>query len=328
MKLDTSEWKNFRVGDLFYVDTGKDMSPEEEKPGYIPVICLAFENNGVCMRIAENTRHILYHAGCITVSAWAGGLRAFFQPEAFYVKGRVKILIPKDNYGIKTSLFICGVLNLENYRYSYGRKASADKIPNTVIKLPATPDGTPNWQFMEDYMTSLHYKPLTTENKPGIAPKLETEKWAFFYIRDIFEITNCCPHDLGNLEKGDIPFIGRTASNNGLQSYVSVPSDEINAPGCISISRVATNIALWQDRPFTTSQHITTLRSPYLNIHSGTFICGLLNHEMEGKFSYGRTIGQKDIDSMRLKLPVTSMGDPDWQFMEDYIKALPYGDRL
>ena len=29
-----------------------------------------------------------------------------------------------------------------------------------------------------------------------------------------------------------------------------------------------------------------------------------------------------------IKLPITTDGDPDWQFMENYIKALPYGDRL
>ena len=29
-----------------------------------------------------------------------------------------------------------------------------------------------------------------------------------------------------------------------------------------------------------------------------------------------------------IKLPVDTDGNPDWQFMENYIKALPYGDRL
>ena len=29
-----------------------------------------------------------------------------------------------------------------------------------------------------------------------------------------------------------------------------------------------------------------------------------------------------------LKLPATPSGDPDWQFMGDYIRSLPYGDRL
>ena len=29
-----------------------------------------------------------------------------------------------------------------------------------------------------------------------------------------------------------------------------------------------------------------------------------------------------------MKLPADMDGNPDWQFMENYIKALPYGDRL
>ena len=29
-----------------------------------------------------------------------------------------------------------------------------------------------------------------------------------------------------------------------------------------------------------------------------------------------------------IKLPVTLDGEPDWQFMENYMKSLPYGDRL
>ena len=29
-----------------------------------------------------------------------------------------------------------------------------------------------------------------------------------------------------------------------------------------------------------------------------------------------------------VNLPVTPEGEPDWQFMEDYIKSLPYGDRI
>lgn len=32
--------------------------------------------------------------------------------------------------------------------------------------------------------------------------------------------------------------------------------------------------------------------------------------------------------TLDVKLPITPQGTPDWQFMEDYIKSLPYGDRL
>ena len=29
-----------------------------------------------------------------------------------------------------------------------------------------------------------------------------------------------------------------------------------------------------------------------------------------------------------IHLPVDADGNPDWQFMENYIKTLPYGDRI
>ena len=327
MKLDTSEWRNFRVGTLFSLKAGKANQGMLSDGNDCFYIGAKRDDNGVMLHCKYDER-LVQEGNCIVFICNGQGSVGYANYMDRPFIGTTDIVAGyNDNLTPLSGLFIATVSCLERPKYSFGRKWKTH-LADTIIKLPQKEDGTPDWEFMESYMKTLHYKPLTTKNKPGKAPELETEKWAFFYIRDIFEITNCYPHDLGNLEEGDVPFIGRTASNNGLQGYVSVPDDETNAPGCISISRVATNIALWQDRPFATSQHITTLRSPHLNIHSGMFICGLLNHEMEGKFSYGRTIGQKDIDSMRLKLPVTSTGTPDWQFMEYYIKALPYGDRL
>ena len=31
---------------------------------------------------------------------------------------------------------------------------------------------------------------------------------------------------------------------------------------------------------------------------------------------------------MRIKLPVTPSGEPDWKFMEDYIKSLPFSRNI
>ena len=63
------------------------------------------------------------------------------------------------------------------------------------------------------------------------------------------------------------------------------------------------------------------------------------------KYSYGRTISSEKYLTTIIKLPVKHNADgtifiddehtyseegyvPDWQFMEDYIKSLPYGDRI
>lgn len=49
------------------------------------------------------------------------------------------------------------LLNMERFRYSYGRAYVMNLISDTVIKLPADSDGAPDWNFMENYIKSLPY---------------------------------------------------------------------------------------------------------------------------------------------------------------------------
>jgi hypothetical protein len=56
-----------------------------------------------------------------------------------------------------TSLFLQTIINLEQFRYSYGRKFNQIRIKSTKIKLPVNSQNKPDWQFMEDYIKSLPY---------------------------------------------------------------------------------------------------------------------------------------------------------------------------
>lgn len=40
-------------------------------------------------------------------------------------------------------------------------------ISNTMLKLPAAADNTPDWDYMESYIKSLNHKPLATANRGG-----------------------------------------------------------------------------------------------------------------------------------------------------------------
>ena len=59
----------------------------------------------------------------------------------------------------------------------------------------------------------------------------------------------------------------------------------------------------------------------------GDFLCGFLRKE-KYKWSYRRQIRLNDAKKIKIKLPVAEKGNPDWQFMEDYIKSLPYSSNL
>lgn len=73
---------------------------------------------------------------------------------------------------------------------------------------------------------------------------------------------------------------------------------------------------------------VTVLKPKFsMNKFIGLFLTTVINQE-NIKWFYGRQIRLGDSQKLRIKLPVNSNGYPDWQFMEDYIKSLPYSSSL
>jgi len=68
------------------------------------------------------------------------------------------------------------------------------------------------------------------------------------------------------------------------------------------------------------------LRNDKLNLLNALFLNVILNLEIEKKFGYGRGLVKFRLENLNIKLPVDKDGKPDWQFMEDYIKSLPYSN--
>jgi len=46
------------------------------------------------------------------------------------------------------------------------------------------------------------------------------------------------------------------------------------------------------------------------------------------RYAYGRQYRQKDFREHVIQLPANENGEPDWDFMEQYVKSLPYSDRI
>ena len=257
---------------------------------------------------------------------------AFYQPVPFWATDDVNVLYFKKNHNVQfnkyIAFFVCTIIKKDKYRWSYGRKWHMQNMKKSQIYLPVDSYGKPDWNFMENYIKSLYYQPISTNNKCNNILNLNVKAWKFFKLGDLFDIMIAPSSDLGNLDSGSVSFIGRTDINNGLQAKVNVESNKIIKGNCITISMVGTNIALWQPEEFTASQNIAVLKRKNLNVFIALFICTLINFEMKLKFNYGRTVNKVDIEKMILKLPVTCHGEPDWKFMENYISTLPYGDRI
>lgn len=350
MNLNISEWKEFRIDSIFDVYTGGDLIIGEIEEGDIPIASNSSENNNIVAYtdIIPN-RRLFDHTKSISI-ADRGKFWAFIQPRDFYLGTRVKGLVCKD-YNILNAyqmIFIVCIINQESFKFSYGRNCCAN-LPNIKIKLPikhnydkepfiddsyrySTEGYIPDWQFMEDYIKTFHYKPLTTRNKIGQVPNLNVQKWKNFKINDYFYV-ELSKGDIqfDDMEEGNIPLVSSGESNNGIIGYIDANGDgkaEIFPSNRITIDMFGN--AFYQSEPFYAVSHgrVNILNPKFdLTRNIGLFIATIIKQE-QYKYSYGRAVYSGVAENMDIKLPVNENDEPDWIFMDNYIKLLQFGDRL
>ena len=121
---------------------------------------------------------------------------------------------------------------------------------------------------------------------------------------------------------GGTPFIGSIDSNNGHRQYVAAePNHEGNTITVNYNGSVAE--AFYQSEQFWASDDVNVLYPRFdLNPYIGMFLCALIRQE-KFRFSYGRKWHLERMNEAIIRLPVTSKGEPDFKFMEGYIKHLP-----
>ena len=334
MKLDISEMKPFKISELFEVELSKgDIKLDDMDAGDIPLVSSGETNNGIVGHIDKNGdgKAEIFPANRLTVDMFCN---AFYQDTPFYAvsHGRVNILNPKFEMTKNTGLFIATAIKQEQYKYSYGRAVYSNVAADMDIKLPADDDGNPDWKFMEDYIKSLHHKPLTTKNKVGQVPELNITDWKEFRVGDFFDI-----HPTKAIEGVSAddcvgvgaPLIVNSAENNGVAGLCDMLPTEDG--GIITFSDTTDgNTFFYQPNPFIGFAHVQGMY-PKTRVWTESellFVCTMLMFDARGRYNYGRKMRRDTIAEVMLKLPVDTDGNPDWQFMENYIKSLPYGDRL
>lgn len=152
---------------------------------------------------------------------------------------------------------------------------------------------------------------------------LDSVKWGEFYFSEIFNnIYIAQSTDLNKLDAGETVFIGRSSDNNGLQDFVNIEPKKIINKNCITVSMVGEPRAFYQQYDFTCSQNILILRNDkYLNKSIAIYLCSIINNYLMDKgYGYGYPVVLKRVLRNKIILPIDSKNNPNWQFMEEYIK--------
>ena len=160
------------------------------------------------------------------------------------------------------------------------------------------------------------------------AKPLTPDKWKPFRYDALFDIKKGRRLTKDHMTEGTTPFIGAIDSNNGYRQYVDVEPNQEGGTITVNYNGNGVAEAFYQAAPFWASDDVNILYAKFkMNPYVAMFICALIRKE-KFRFSYGRKWHLERMKQSILRLPVTASGEPDWAFMESYIKALPHSGSI
>ena len=195
--------------------------------------------------------------------------------------------------------------------------------------------------FIDNLKAFLAYKLLVKNSSISISIKpadnskdyqIDTNNWQYFRYDDgtdksIFKIKKGKRLTKKDQSDGNIPYVSSSSLNNGIDNYLGNGHTDEN---CISFACYGSiGEVFYQDQKVWISDNANVfyLRNRKLNPYLAMFLITVLRLE-RFRFSYGMTGKKERLQSFDIKLPITKKGEPDWDFMENFIKALPYSSSL
>ena len=155
--VNIDRWKEFSLSHLFHAEfTDGDNKPNrllEDDDGH-PLIGATSECFGCVGYYQTDTK--VFPAKSLT---WDRFGHCFVQPKSFQTMahGNVMVLKPKMDHSYEALLFVASIINrISQMRdYGYGRTLTLAEFKRSTIKLPALSDGSPDWQYMDNYISSI-----------------------------------------------------------------------------------------------------------------------------------------------------------------------------
>ena len=314
-----------RIEELFYIKYGNSLSLKdcESLANGIPFISRGAKNNGVAARVKLLNNIKLNKSNTISVAVSGSVLEAFLQKEPYYTGYHIFILEPKLELSDIEMLFYCMCIRANKYKYNYGRQANRT-LKNLIV--PDTKD-IPNYIY--------NYKLEFPNNNPILKDNnfvINTNFWNDFIYSDIFrKPTRGKLVSIKDFSIGKIPVVTSTEDNNGISDYLDIPDFLLEEENTITIANNGSvGATFYQEKKYAATSDVSIMKlkdkNVKLNKYIALFLVTVISKE-KYRFNYGRKWGITRMEKTTIKLPAKFINDkyePDWEFMENYIKSLPY----
>jgi len=308
-----------KISDLFVLHQGNgfelyNMSVSDTSN--INFISRTAQNNGVVAKVCKDESKEPFPAGYITVALGGSVLSSFVQIRPFYTAYHIMVLEPKKEMSFNEKLFYCMCIQKNAYRYSYGRQA------NKTLKDIMVPENVPQW------VKESKIQPISTKYNHK-KNRLDIQAWNNYSLDYLFDFVKGKRLTKADMLPGNVNFLGAISENNGIREKIA--TSQYCKPNCITVNyNGSVGEAFYQKDPFWASDDVNVLYAKEfwkLNQYIAMFIITVIKAN-KYRFGYGRKWTLEKMKDTIIKLPSKRDGMPDFEYMERYIKTLPYSDRI
>lgn len=151
--------------------------------------------------------------------------------------------------------------------------------------------------------------------------KIDTSEWKRFPLSTLFVIKKGTRLTKADMQVGNIRFIGASAFNNGITKYIS--NNEALSPANVLTVNYNGSIGetFYQDKEFWASDDVNVLIPRFkMNRYIALFIAPLIKKTGQNKYAFIDKWKLADMERDCILLPANPLGQPDWKYMEKYMK--------
>lgn len=332
-KLNEKTWNEFYLNDIFSFKLAKgDNQPKNMSQGRFPVVSAGETNNGVTAFVSNPDEGSTFQSGTITVDMFG---KAFWHGYDYCAvsHGRVNILdlnTPNDSSQFISICIDKGTIS----KYSYNQMCSQKRLTRQKAMLPVTDSGEPDYAYMAAYVQQKRdamlakYRAYVEERIAELGeaveiPALDEKEWNEYALEELFSVG--AGKRLTNADKidGNRPFVGATDNSNGITGFVgnrntscdkNVLGVNYNGAPCIAFYH-----------PYECIFTDDVKRLHLLHHKDNEYVLlffKVIVMQQRTKYSYGYKFKEKRMLRQKLMLPVTDSGEPDYAYMEQYVKNM------
>lgn len=341
-RIDTGEWRQFRVGDYFeelkagFIGSGRKIGTATTEPDsehVVPLTCAKYGNNGVMYYgraedyiTYENVLSVIRDGAVSTGMVYAQKTATGVYSHSYFIR------VKGTEVTFLTNLFLSRVLQNTIYpRYTRDDTCIWKKISEELITLPATEDGEPDWSYMDRFMARIMEEASATLDAitkiGGGGNRVSSHDWKAFRIGGeggLFRIEKGTRLTRADMEPGPIPFIGASTANNGITGFVG-NTEHIHPGNVITVAyngQKATGKAFYQPSPFWASDDVHVLYPNFeLNEPRALFLLPIFRIVGE-PYAFENKWKIEFMEKDELPLPAKKDGTPDWELIEESMLAV------